>query len=156
MEFNKRFMQEMVSWDYNTPNILQIKMEDLTRNPYEGFSQILSFMHLLDDEAFDLNSLLKYIFYQRARYKMIWIVPKSIFSLEVLPIDRLLMIVWQNRFSAKTGGREPGTVDPQSHYRKGQPGDWRNHFSEEHVAYFRTHYNNVLLKLDYEKDPNWE
>jgi hypothetical protein len=30
----------------------------------------------------------------------------------------------------KLSGRKPGQEDPSAHYRKGVPGDWRNHFND--------------------------
>jgi hypothetical protein len=36
----------------------------------------------------------------------------------------------------KLSGRKPGQEDPKAHYRKGVPGDWRNHFNEKIHARF--------------------
>jgi hypothetical protein len=64
-------------------------------------------------------------------------------------------IVEQNDFNV-LAGRPPGTEDVRSHYRKGVAGDWVEHFNEEHVAYFKAHYNDLLIKLGYESSPDWE
>lgn len=39
--------------------------------------------------------------------------------------------------------------------RKGIIGDWRNHFNEEHIRYFKEKSGQHLIKLGYEKDLNW-
>ena len=58
-------------------------------------------------------------------------------------------------FEKKSGGRKPGEEDIKSHFRKGISGDWKNHFTSEHIEYFREHYNDLLIKLGYEIDSNW-
>jgi hypothetical protein len=63
-------------------------------------------------------------------------------------------IVERNEFSIKAG-RPPGIEDVTSHYRKGVAGDWVEHFTEAHVAYFKAHYNDLLLKLGYETTADW-
>ncbi|MBL8089808.1 MAG: sulfotransferase domain-containing protein [Anaerolineales bacterium] len=39
--------------------------------------------------------------------------------------------------------------------RKGIVGDWRNHFSERHVQYFKEKCGQHLIDVGYEKDLNW-
>jgi len=51
--------------------------------------------------------------------------------------------------------RELGEEDPKSHLRKGTPGDWKNHFTERHKEEFKRLFDDVLIKLGYEKDNNW-
>jgi hypothetical protein len=64
--------------------------------------------------------------------------------------------VERNSFRRFSGGREPGTEDARHHFRKGIPGDWRNHFTGGHVRYFKMLFNPLLLKLGYERDENWD
>lgn len=64
-------------------------------------------------------------------------------------------LVERNRFERLSGGRAPGEEDPHHHYRKGASGDWRNHFSAEHVAYFKRLYNPLLLATGYETCEDW-
>ena len=40
-------------------------------------------------------------------------------------------------------------------FRKGQIGEWRNHFTEEHKQAFKEIYGDLLVKLGYEKDCDW-
>ena len=64
-------------------------------------------------------------------------------------------IVHRHRFEVKAGGRTPGEEDRSSHYRRGQSGDWVNHFEPVHVEAFKERYNDLLLLLGYETDPDW-
>ncbi|GAQ85318.1 hypothetical protein KFL_002290090 [Klebsormidium nitens] len=41
------------------------------------------------------------------------------------------------------------------HFRKGTPGDWKNHFNWQNKAYFRTKLGNLLQELGYESDDSW-
>jgi hypothetical protein len=67
---------------------------------------------------------------------------------------RVADIVDGHAFEVKAQ-RPVGVEDVHSHYRKGVAGDWRNHFTEEHVAYFKEHYGDLLLQLGYETSPHW-
>jgi len=40
-------------------------------------------------------------------------------------------------------------------FRKGQPGDWREHFSQENKKLFKDVNGDLLLRLGYEKDNDW-
>ena len=52
-------------------------------------------------------------------------------------------------FESLSKGRTRGTVNPKSHYRQGQEGDWKNHLNAEHLAYFDEKFPNLLKKLGY-------
>jgi hypothetical protein len=56
--------------------------------------------------------------------------------------------VQQASFRALTG-REPGVEDPDSHYRKGIVGDWRNHFDDETLRQFEAVAGPLLAELGY-------
>ena len=69
--------------------------------------------------------------------------------------ETVATIVEENDFSRKAG-RPRGTEDVTSHYRKGVPGDWMEHFTGDLVEYFKSRHNDLLLKLGYETSPAWE
>lgn len=48
-------------------------------------------------------------------------------------------------------------IDPQRSYtfRSGQVGDWRTHFNQEHVRLFKEVAGDLLIRLGYEKDDDW-
>jgi hypothetical protein len=68
---------------------------------------------------------------------------------------RLEALVAKYSFAKLSGGRERGTEDSKSHYRKGVHGDWRNHFSPAVKRRFKVLYNDLLVMGGYEKDANW-
>ena len=50
------------------------------------------------------------------------------------------------------GGHDP----KDSHtFRRGTPGDWRAHFSKQHVALFKEVAGELLIELEYEKNLDW-
>jgi hypothetical protein len=82
-------------------------------------------------------------------FRFLKIVPEQLDS------DMLDQIVQLNSFQVLSGGREPGEQDVHHHYRRGTPGDWRSHFDESNVDYFKKLYNPLLLKLGYESREDW-
>jgi hypothetical protein len=82
-------------------------------------------------------------------FRFLKIVPDSLCSAD------LARVVQQNTFQVLSGGRSPGEQDIQSHYRRGSPGDWREHFDGAHIDYFKKLYNPLLLKLGYESKEDW-
>ncbi|QIF05691.1 sulfotransferase domain-containing protein [Roseimicrobium sp. ORNL1] len=52
----------------------------------------------------------------------------------------------------KRSGRQPGTEDRSSHYRRGVAGDWRNHLKGEVLEKFYTVYGKVLIATGYESE----
>ena len=52
-------------------------------------------------------------------------------------------------------GRKQGSEDIKHHYRKGTPGDWKNHFTNQHKDLFKKLSDNLLVVCGYEKNNNW-
>lgn len=150
-------LRSLEDWDYSCPNILEIKFEELIVNPYSKILDVLDFLGILDDSSEVLNlstrSLLKII------TKRLFAVIKSpslncSLDNKISPFE-ILGIVYMNDFRNITRGRKAGEEDVKHHFRKGESGDWKNHFNEEHKKYFKIKYNNLLVKLGYEDDNNW-
>jgi len=155
MEFSAQCLHDIRSWDYNQDAVLELKMEDLTARPYEGFLEIFEFLGLMSWDSM-----------YRMREKAAHFIRTSLnrFStrhplLDTLrcpvPVtgEMLLGRVYDHRFKKKTGGRKPGESNPNSHYRKGVAGDWINHFTPTHVEYFSENFDDLLLVTGYESEP---
>lgn len=130
MKFVKRYMEEIGSWNYSNPNILEIRFEELIENPQQSFKIILAFL--------GVN--------QRIPNKQ-----KEQFNI----IKDLEEVILKHSFINISGGRQRGNEDPKSHYRKGIAGDWKQHFAKIHRSYFKKHYNWVLLNSGYENNDSW-
>jgi hypothetical protein len=146
---------QLRKWDFNNPQLLEIKMETLVINPYQHFLEIFDFLNLLDEVPYSG----RYRFRHLANTVLKRIAPdsrlfKSGFS-GSLPPERLLGIVWEHSFQRKSGGRKQGEENRASHYRKGESGDWKNHFTAEHIDLFKSKYNDLLIQLGYESTDNW-
>lgn len=57
--------------------------------------------------------------------------------------------VKQNRFEVLSGGRDRGTEDVASHYRKGISGDWKSFFNQEDLAVVKKEFGAELDWLNY-------
>jgi len=51
--------------------------------------------------------------------------------------------------------RDGHNVEKSSTFRKGTPGDWRNNFSEKHIALFKEVAGQMLIDLGYERNFEW-
>jgi hypothetical protein len=81
---------------------------------------------------------------------------KQIFEFCQLPTTapRRRWIVFRHSFKVLTWSR-PGRENPKSHLRKGVPGDWKNHFSNDLKKLFKAQYGETLALAGYEKDDSW-
>jgi hypothetical protein len=146
MDFVDHVYKALESWDYGQEGMLELKMEELCSKAYEGLVDVFLHLGLLEPEEIRFDDELQRIA-DRAR--------------TVEPVSRriqrseLLHIIYSHRFSAKAGGREVGQEDRHSHYRRGQAGDWRNHFTPELSARFKERYGGLLIQLGYESDDGW-
>jgi hypothetical protein len=155
MELEKRKTQfkEMMSWPENPEGqkIMEVKMEDLTAFTYQNYLEIFSFLGLVDDESFNTvkrtRQLINKIIYHIPPMRVIF---GSLFSLEKIPVERLMGIIWENDFKKKTKGRKLGQEDTGSHYRKGVAGDWQNHLNDEHLKYLNEHYGDLMKRYKYD------
>ena len=74
-----------------------------------------------------------------------------------LPVEPELLRrkVEESRFERLSGGRQPGQEDRSSHFRKGVPGDWRNHFTPRVTELFKKRFGDILIYAGYERDKLW-
>jgi sulfotransferase 6B1 len=90
----------------------------------------LRFEDLILDRRHTLNRLLEYL------------VKRGFHP--VLPRDQEVGILDQAIAPKKSGT-----------FRKGQPGNWKEHFTEANKAFFKEQTGDLLVRLGYEKDSNW-
>jgi hypothetical protein len=66
-----------------------------------------------------------------------------------VPRLRLEEILAATSFEVLSGGRSRGQEDVTAHYRRGIPGDWRQHFELRHKDYFAQLTGDLAVKLGY-------
>lgn len=158
IEFSGPFFKAMDAWDYDQAHILEIKMEDLTAEPVIQFQNILQHLGLFDKKKLDGLSIIKRSlqYANRVLYKISHEfpvpIPRKLKKENKIHPNILSLIVEKNSFKKKTGGRVKGDVDLASHYRKGQPGDWKNHFTDRVEKKFYQTYGDLIEKLGYRLD----
>lgn len=141
----------MREWDYTRPDTLELRYEDLIREPYDTMMRAFDFMGLLRSEELGVVSLAQHLRSIAARR----LLPGHRRTLPHLYSWNVLAAVYDNRYEKKTSGRKQGTEDPQSHYRKGVAGDWRNYFEAQHKVRFTQLYGDILVRLGYETSDDW-
>jgi hypothetical protein len=135
IEFSADVFDAIRGWDYGSEAVLELTFEEITTRPYRTFLRVFEHLGLLDDRDLGLRRQLGYV--ARGLWNQVIDTadaPRSLLSRNrSIPGERLLAVVYQNRFDRKAGGRSRGEEDPGSHYRKGVAGDWRNHLDDEHL-----------------------
>lgn len=164
MEFSRPFLELMSRWDYDRPEVLEVRFETLTQRPVETFIQIYSHLSMLQEpasgpvaQAFRRLAMSMNRLNARGRGLPPLHLPLFPFQhrLEGLPGDQLPTILERRRFEKMSGGRRRGDESVRSHYRRGVAGDWRNHFEPVHVERFKREYGDLLIRLGYERDGSW-
>jgi len=147
----------MDSWDYERPDVLELKQEQFTKDPYRGFLEVFRFLGVLDESHYNKQRWLSYLL--RSALNITSLKSSGLQPLRApfdsIPGERLLGVVYDNRFETFSEGRDKGKENVKSHYRKGAGGDWINHFEPVHVEVFKRRWNALVLKLGYESNPDW-
>jgi hypothetical protein len=157
MDFQATQFNDMAQWDYRQPHVLELKMEDVIQDQTGAFIRIFRFLGLLDERPATAS--------ERVRFRLMGLlneagrVSRGVFPfqcrIETVSPGAIANLVQSSRFQNLAGRRRPGQEDVRSHYRKGVAGDWVNHFTARHVEEFKRRYNDLLLKLGYEKNADW-
>jgi len=178
IEYSAPVIEDILAWNYSDPNILEVRMEDLVRSPYEGFMHIFEFLGLVQrtNRLIDAAGEVRTIFATAFRQWRHSVHKQQIqqgqhptgsadpgrrtagmrrLRQKYIPPGHLLDTVYRNRFETKTGGRAAGVENTHSHYRKGTAGDWTNHFQPVHVEAFKQRFGDAMVKLGYEKNNDW-
>jgi hypothetical protein len=157
IRFREREFRHMATWDYDQPQILEVRFEDLTRASYDVLLRIFDFLDLLEQ--------CDYRWPLRARMLIVELLariaatggrplPRPL-AARRLPAPELLTIAWRRRFEAQSGGRSPGEENTAAHYRKGRAGDWINHFTADHKRLFKDLYPDLVPSLGYADADDW-
>jgi hypothetical protein len=151
IDFLEGVLDDIATWDYVDPRVLELKMEDVIRAPDEVLVQAFVFLGLVDEARIGVNGGVAAALSSLKRWH------SSAFPFRVLPLPVSVVVdtLKRNSFAAKANGRIAGKEDVSSHYRKGVPGDWVNHFGPDHKAYFKARYGDLLIRLGYEDDLSW-
>lgn len=157
MEFSRINFERMYNWNYSLTNVLELKMEDLFADSHNQFARIFDFLGILDSSSknqnIELNTkAIKIV--NRMHIKTKGLFPIK-FKRDKILAKNLAEIISENSFSKKAQGRQKGQENTKQHYRKGIRGDWKNHLSPKHIKLFKDNYNDLILKLGYESDPDW-
>jgi hypothetical protein len=157
MDFSGGALRDLAEWDYARPNILELRMEDLTARPYELFLGIFDHLGLLEaDEPARARDLLG-VWLRRTRNRLSTREGLGALRRPTAASGELLLgSIYGHRFEAQTRGRQAGVEDVSSHYRKGVAGDWVTHFRDEHVEAFKERFGELVTTLGYEQDPDWQ
>lgn len=158
IEFSERYLSQLRTWDFELPQVLELKFEEITASPYDTFLRAVGFIGLLDEQADStLLSLMRRVpvYVLNRMHTRHPVAAPFRFVKQGVPGDELVRIVYGNRFVKASGGRALGEEDPNAHYRKGVPGDWVNYFRPAHRLAFVERYGDLVERLGYEPTSDW-
>lgn len=153
LSFSAKNLGHMSTWNYEDPRILELRYEDLSAQPKESFVRIFEHLGLLDEESGPPQGALRLYGNRIVRR---WSNQRRLpFRRSGITEAEIHAIVDSFDFKKLAGGRKPGEVNENHHFRKGVAGDWRNHFQDDHVAAFKERYGDLPVRLGYETSPDW-
>ena len=157
IDFREKSFRQMGNWDYEQPNIYEFQFEDLVASPYDTLVRVYQALGLLDNDHYGPLKRMGALYREAcsALFVKTGLRWPGRLNGNRLPAPEFLTIAWRNRFEARTKGRKEGDENERSHYRKGQSGDWKNHFSEAHKAHFKARYPGLVPQLGYADDDDW-
>lgn len=87
--------------------------------------------------------------YDDTRFKTVRIedftLQPSRWAADLIPMSRpCLPPDWRFTFEAFSGGRPRGSVDDSSHYRSGDPGEWRKYIPPAILRYVQNYFDGLL------------
>lgn len=149
LEFNRHVFESLESWNFERPEILELRFENMIADPYTFWVEVANHLGILEPSKFGLRKNIVYASrglnnLAAKRYKW-W----PVFAIDGIPAQRLLGMAFENRFEAKTQGRKPGQVDAKSHYRSGRAGGWKEVLSQEHLQEMNRMYPMLLENTGY-------
>jgi len=142
--------EALAAWNYHDPRIYETRFERITTDARAEFARIFDFMGLpIARRGSQLYAALVRLAAKKA-LKRVGIRVRT----PVLPRPWLDVIIDRKSFT-RLAGRQKGTEDPHSHYRKGVAGDWQNHLAGENKALFKERWGQLLIDLGYEQNLDW-
>jgi len=156
LAFIAPYIDSMSTWRQQ-PNILELRMEDLTRDPLTAWRPIFAHLQLARPEPSwsDLArwGLLRWNLAKRREQPPVLAQLRRV--LPAVPFGRLPAgyvpeVLDRYSFASLTDGRQVGEEDQGHHYRRGVAGDWRNHLKPIHLKAFRDRFGDLVERLGYE------
>lgn len=148
MDFSKEWLLDMAKWDYQNPNVLELRFEQFT--PAPNWDEVFGFLGISGNVSVSLYLIKRTINKLSNR----GLCPFRFDDLQI-PSGVRNDIIERTSFSKLSGGRKVGEANENSHYRKGKSGEWKEVFSDKHKEYFKQKFPGILETLGYEQDSNW-
>ncbi|OIQ30639.1 MAG: hypothetical protein BM564_00020 [Bacteroidetes bacterium MedPE-SWsnd-G2] len=148
-----KIFENLKGWDFHNSNILELKFEDIVKNPYIIIPEVFEYLGLLNRGSKNRfrNTITENLVDLKQNLSVEMVNSKR----QYIHLETLLHFIYKHDFYFKSQGRAKGQLKENSHYRKGLSGDWINYFNENHISHFKDNYGELLIKLNYEKNLDW-
>jgi len=148
LDFCSFYFERLASWNFKIPQIYETTYEKLTKNPYDEFYKIFTFLGVR------ISNISPIVFGNDAMRKFLKNLGMHIskkYDLSTFTLKRIL----DKHVFEKKAKRIKGVEDAKSHYRKGIAGDWKNYFTPKLKEAFKKKWGKLLMQLKYAKDLDW-
>ena len=147
LDFCETYFERIGEWPYGDQRILECRFEDVVADGRAFFGRAMGWFGLPV-----LPGVGGYIRTWSAKMmSRLRAGPRRPGGVSSIVLDREL----QRRSFERLAGRRRGSADPSSHYRKGMPGDWHNHFTRRVRDAFIERYGDLVVRLGYERSNDW-
>src|SRR5690606_2959080 len=109
-EWNTRVMRHLHEWNFNDPNILELRVEDVSKTPVDTMARVLEFFGLHEPDAQVPGFYLKGQV-NRLCHKLGW---PRLFQQNKIPFKDIERIHARVSFKKLSKGRQLGQVDNRS------------------------------------------
>ena len=146
-------LKNIRDWDYDDQHVVNIKFEQITKDPYYTFVEIFKKLGFAFSES-DLRDDIRN-FHSRLTRKLFPLLSFIRRGRHTLYLKDILVSIYLNDFRFLSGNRNIGEENKLSHYRKGIHGDWKNYFTPRLKEMFLDKMGDLLIRLGYESDNSW-
>lgn len=155
IDFNKGMFQNLKMWNYNDERILELSFEEVIKDPVKYLIMAIIHFELLKSSSV-LDDRKTYIQGKINRgFRKLGVYPYLKFKGSAVSENYIKRELEKLSFDKLAKGRKRGSANQNSHYRKGVSNEWKDLFNQEHKAYFKEVYGDLVVQLGYERDNNW-
>lgn len=148
--FSNRYSHRpMVTVNDRREALVQLSEREGILATIDQFDEIAAMLRSWQAAAGDSNvRIVRYEDLTGANALRVWSDILSACDIQV-PKDVLRRVLDTYAFVKISGGRQPGEEDKTHKYRRGLPGDWKNHFDAETAERFRARHGDLAQELGY-------
>ena len=137
IEYSRRFLDPIAGWvdTVHQPNVVEMSFDHVTRSPYDAVLDIVDASERLSKDRSGTHFITSTL--QAAFNRVAWKVGVR-WPMPAVPGGQVLAAAYRHRY------------EKNAHHHGGKKDQWKDMFSDEHVALYRELYGDLAERLGYE------